>query len=78
MPSYYCKKSFGVCSSASLTHPSNLGKGMEKLLNNSNNLFTLVKSTDAIMAGSIIKVAKKREDELTATTDKTVLTFITA
>jgi hypothetical protein len=30
--------------------PSNPGKGMEKLLDDGNNLLTLVKSTDAIMA----------------------------
>ncbi len=34
---------------------SNLGKGMEKLLDDSNNLLTLVKSTDAITASYIIK-----------------------
>jgi hypothetical protein len=31
-------------------NPSDLGKGMEKLLDDGNNLLTLVKSTDAIMA----------------------------
>jgi hypothetical protein len=59
-------------------NPRNPGKGMEKLLNNSNNLLTLVKSADAIMAGSIIKAAKKRADKLTAMTGKTVLPSITA
>jgi hypothetical protein len=38
------------------------GKGMEKLLDDSNNLLTLVKSTDAIMASYIIKEAKKRAE----------------
>ncbi len=51
---------------------------MEKLLNNGNNLLTLVKSTDAITAGSIIKAAKKRADKLTATTSKIVLPSINA
>jgi hypothetical protein len=54
------------------------GKGMEKLLNDGNNLLTLVKSTDAIIAGSVIKAAKKRADDLTAMTGKTVLPSITA
>ena len=41
---------------------------MEKLLNNGNNLLTVVKSTNAITAGSIIKAAKKQADKLLATT----------
>jgi hypothetical protein len=57
---------------------SNPGKGMEKLLNHRNNLFMLVKSTEAITAGSVIKIAKKRADKLTAMTGKTVLPSITA
>jgi hypothetical protein len=76
MPSYYCKKAFSVCSSAS--YPRDPGKGMEKLLNNSNNMLTLAKSTDAIRAGSVIKAAKKRADVLTAMTGKTILPSITA
>jgi hypothetical protein len=56
---------------------SNLGKGMEKLLNNNNNLLMLMKSTDAITARSIIKAAKKRANKLTAMTGKTVLPSIT-
>jgi hypothetical protein len=51
---------------------------MAKLLDNGNNLLTLVKSTEAIKAGSVIKAAKKRADELTATTGKTILPSITA
>ncbi len=39
------------------------GKGMEKLLNNGNNLLTF--TTDTITAGSVIKAAKKRAGELT-------------
>ena len=51
---------------------------MVKLLDDGNNIFTRVKLTDAIMAGSVIKVAKKRADELSTTTGKTVLpTFTT-
>jgi hypothetical protein len=59
-------------------NPSNLGKGMEKLLDDSNNLLTLVKSTDAIRVSYIIKEAKQRADELTASTGKTVSPSITA
>jgi hypothetical protein len=59
-------------------NPSNPGKGMEKLLNNGNNLLTLVKSTDAITASYIVNRAKNRADELTASTGKTVLSSITS
>ncbi len=55
-----------------------MGKSMEKLLDDGNNLVTVVKSTDAITASSIIKEAKKQADELTALTDKTVLPSTTA
>ncbi len=58
-------------------NPSNPGKGMEKLLNDGNNLLMLVKSTDTITTGSIIKAAKKRADKLTARPGKTVLPSIT-
>jgi hypothetical protein len=57
---------------------SNLGKAMEKLLNNGNNLLTLVKSADAITASYMIKKAKNRADKLTASTSKTVLPSITS
>jgi hypothetical protein len=53
-------------------------KGMEKLLNNGNNMLTLVKSTDAITANYVIKKAKNRADKLTASTGKTVLPSITS
>jgi hypothetical protein len=46
---------------------------MEKLLYNGNNLLTIVKLINAIMAGSIIKAAKKQADKLTHTTGKPVL-----
>jgi hypothetical protein len=49
-------------------NPSNPGKGMEKLLNDGNNMLTLVKSTDAITASYITKKAKNRADKLTAST----------
>jgi hypothetical protein len=59
-------------------NPSNLGKGMEKLLDNGNNLLTLVKSTDAITASYVVKEAKNRADKLTASSSKTILPFITS
>jgi hypothetical protein len=60
-------------------NPSNPGKGMEKLLDDSNNLLTLVKSTDAITASYIVvKEAKNGADKLTASTGKTVLPSITS
>ncbi len=77
MPSYYCKKGIRrvLISQFNLSDP---GKGMEKLLNDGDNLITLVKSTDAITASYVIKEAKKRADELTASTGKTISPSITA
>ena len=45
-------------------NPSDPGKGMVKLLDDGNNILTRVQSTDAITAGSVLKLAKKRADEL--------------
>ncbi len=59
-------------------NPSDPGKGMEKFLDDGNNLLTLVKSTEAITANSVIKQAKKQADKLTASTSKTILPSITA
>jgi hypothetical protein len=59
-------------------NPSNPGKGMEKLLDNGNNLPTLVKSTDVITASYVVKKQKNRVDKLTASTGKTVLPSITS
>ncbi len=59
-------------------NPSDPGKGMVKLLDDGNNIFTQVQSTDAITAGSVLKSAKKQADKLLTTTGKTVLpTFTT-
>jgi hypothetical protein len=58
-----------LISQLNLTNP---GKGMEKLLDDGNNLLTLVKSTDAIMASYIINEAKKIADKLTASSGKTI------
>ncbi len=57
---------------------SDPGKGMVKLLDDGNNILTQVQSTNAITSGSVLKSAKKRADELSTTTGKTVLpTFTT-
>jgi hypothetical protein len=53
-------------------NPSDPGKGIEKLLDDGNNLLTLVKSTDAITTSYVIKKAIKRADELAAPTGKTI------
>jgi hypothetical protein len=53
-------------------NPSDPGKGMVKLLDNGDNILTRVQSTDAITAGSVLKLAKKQADELLTTTGKTV------
>jgi hypothetical protein len=51
---------------------------MVKLLDNGDNILTRVQSTNAITAGSVLKLAKKRADELSAMTSNTVLpTFTT-
>jgi hypothetical protein len=57
---------------------SDPGKGMEKLLDDGNNLLILVKSTDAITASYVIKKAKNRADKLAASTGNTVLPSITS
>jgi hypothetical protein len=66
------------CVLISQFNPSNLGKGMENLLDDGNYLLTLVKSTDAITASFVVKEAKNRADKLTASTGKTVLPAITS
>jgi hypothetical protein len=66
------------CVLISQFNPSDLGKGKEKLLNDGNNLLTLVKSTDAITASCVIKKAKNSADKLTASTGKTILPYITS
>jgi hypothetical protein len=43
-----------------ISNPSNPGKGMEKLLNDGNNLLTLVKSTDVITASYVMKKGKEQ------------------
>jgi hypothetical protein len=58
-------------------NPSNPGKGMEKLLDTGDNQLTMVKSTDAITAGSVIKKAKQNAKVLSILTGKTILPIIT-
>ncbi len=51
---------------------------MVKLLDDGDNILTRIQSTDAITAGSVLKSAKKCADNLSTTTDKTILpTFTT-
>ena len=57
-------------------NPSNPSKGMEKLLNTGANQLTLVMSTDAITAGSVIKEAKLHAKARSTLTSKAVLPFI--
>jgi hypothetical protein len=59
-------------------NPSDPCKGMEKLLDDGDDLLTLVKSTDAITASYVVKEVKNRADKLTASTGKTVLPLITS
>ena len=57
-------------------NPSDPGKGMVKLLDDGDNI--LMRITNAITAGSVLKSAKKRADDLSTTTGKTILpTFTT-
>jgi hypothetical protein len=66
------------CVLVSQFNPSDPGKGMVKLLYNGDNIGMQVQSTNAITAGSVLKLAKKQADNLLTTTGKTVLpTFTT-
>jgi hypothetical protein len=76
MPSFYYRRAFDASSKCQF-NPSNLGKGMEKLLDNDDNRLTLVMSTDEIMVGSVIKKAKLHAKSLLTSTNKTVLPTIT-
>jgi hypothetical protein len=58
-------------------NPSNPCKGMEKLLDTGDNQLTLVKSTDAITAGSVIKKTKQNTKVLSILTGITILPIIT-
>ena len=58
-------------------NPSDMGKGMEKLLNTGDNQLTLVMSTNVITTGSVIKKAKQYTKSLSSLTGKIVLPIIT-
>ncbi len=60
-------------------NPSDPGKVIVKLLDDGDNILTQVQSTNVIMAGSVLKSAKKQADRLLAMTGKTILptTFTT-
>jgi hypothetical protein len=49
---------------------------MVQLLNDGDNKLTQVKLTNAITAGLVIKVAKKRADKLLTTTGKNRLPYL--
>jgi hypothetical protein len=66
------------CILVSQFNPSNPGKGMEKLLKNGTNLLTNVKSTNAIMANSILKAAKARADAASKASSTTITPNITS
>jgi hypothetical protein len=66
------------CILVSQFNPSNLGKGMEKLLKDGTNLLTNVKSTDAIMANSVLKAAKARADTALKASSTTITPTITS
>ena len=61
------------CVLVSQFNPSDPGKGTVNLLGDGDNILTRVQSTDVILAGSVLKSAKKRADELSTTTGKTIL-----
>ncbi len=59
-------------------NPSNLGKGMAKLLKDGSNLLTNVKSTNAITAKSVLKAAKTRADAASKAASTTIAPTITS
>ncbi len=59
-------------------NPSNLGKGMEKLLKDGTNLLTNVKLTDAITANFVLKTAKARADAALKASSTTITPTITS
>jgi hypothetical protein len=66
------------CILASQFNPSDMGKGMEKLLKDGTNLFTNVKLTDAITANSVLKAAKARADAASKASSTTITPTITS
>jgi hypothetical protein len=66
------------CILVSQFNPSDLGKGMEKLLEDGLNLLTNVKSTGAITANSVLKTAKARADAASKASSTTITPAITS
>ncbi len=66
------------CVLVSEFNPSNLGKGMEKLLKDGTSLLTNVKSTNAITANSVLKAAKARVDAASKALSTTITPTITS
>jgi hypothetical protein len=66
------------CVLVSQFNPSNLGKGMEKLLKDGTNLLTNVKSTNAITENSVLKAAKARADAALKASSTTITPTITS
>jgi hypothetical protein len=69
----------GICRMlVSQFNPSDQGKGMAKLLKDGSNLLTNVKSTDAIMANSVLKAAKNKVDAASKAASTTIAPTITS
>ena len=66
------------CVLVSQFNPSNPGKGMAKLLKDGSNLLTNVKSTNAIMANSVLKAAKTKADAASKAASTTIAPTITS
>jgi hypothetical protein len=65
------------CVLVSQFNPSNLGKGMAKLLKDGSKLLTIVKLTNAIMANLVLKVAKNKADAASKAASTTIAPAIT-
>jgi hypothetical protein len=66
------------CVLVSQFNPSNLGKGMAKLLKDGSNLLTNVKSTNTITANSVLKAAKTKADAASKAASTTIAPTITS
>jgi hypothetical protein len=74
---YFCKKGIRHVL-VSQFNPSNPGKGMEKLLVDGTHLLTNVKSTDTIIANSVLKEAKAKVDTASKASTTTITPTITS
>jgi hypothetical protein len=66
------------CVLVSQFNPTNLGKGMAKLLKDKSNLLINVKSTDAITANSVLKAAKTKANTASKAASTTITPTITS